>query len=157
MDCGRISIGDHTRIDPFCVLSARGGIEIGRHVHLAAHCTLAGNASIRIADFAGISHGVRLLSSSDDFSGAWLTGPTVPKDRTSPVHAAIHIGRHAILGAGTVVLPGVEVHEGAAVGALSLVRETLGPWIIHAGIPARPIRERKRELLGLVGDLNPSG
>ncbi|MBT3210423.1 MAG: acyltransferase, partial [Planctomycetaceae bacterium] len=35
---GQISIGNHVRIDDFCVLSAgEGGIEIGDYVHIAVY------------------------------------------------------------------------------------------------------------------------
>jgi galactoside O-acetyltransferase len=34
----RIAIGDHVRIDDFCVISAgAGGISIGSHVHIAVY------------------------------------------------------------------------------------------------------------------------
>ena len=65
--CEQISIGAHVRIDPFCILSAREPVRIGQYVHIAGHCLLAGGEGISIDDFAGISHGVRILSASDDF------------------------------------------------------------------------------------------
>ena len=43
----RISLGDHTRIDDFCVLSAgSGGIRIGRNVHVAVYTSLIGAGAI---------------------------------------------------------------------------------------------------------------
>jgi acetyltransferase-like isoleucine patch superfamily enzyme len=44
-------------------------------------------------------------------------------------------------------LPGTIVPEGVAIGALSLVRGTLEPWSIYAGVPARRVRARSRDLL----------
>jgi galactoside O-acetyltransferase len=37
-----ISIGDHSRIDDFCVLSGR--VAIGRNVHIAMFCNVAGGS-----------------------------------------------------------------------------------------------------------------
>jgi galactoside O-acetyltransferase len=37
--------------------------------------------------------------------------------------------------------------EGVAVGALSLVKHSLEAWSIYAGVPARYIRPRSREML----------
>jgi len=73
-----------------------------------------------------------------------LTGPTVPDRYRRPQRGAIKLGRHAIVGAGSVVLPGVELGEGAAVGALSLVSRSLPPWTVSVGVPARPKKERRR-------------
>src|SRR5438874_7552631 len=71
----RISIGDNSRIDDFCVLSAgEGGINIGRHVHVACLCSCIGAAQIELHDFSGISSRTAIYSSSDDFSGEFLTG-----------------------------------------------------------------------------------
>src|SRR5215203_2272769 len=143
----KIRIGNHVRIDPFCVLSAGGGITLGQHVHLAAHCTLIGGGGISVGDFAGVSHGAKLLSASDDFSGRYLSGPTVFDDFRGVTQAPIHVGRHAVIGAGSVLLPGVTLGDGAIVGALSLAREDVPPWTIWGGLPARQIGERRKDLL----------
>jgi galactoside O-acetyltransferase len=52
----RIELGDHTRIDDFCVLSAgTGGIQIGRHVHVAVYTSLIGAGRIELGDFCNLS------------------------------------------------------------------------------------------------------
>jgi galactoside O-acetyltransferase len=149
VNADKITLGGHIRIDPFCVLSAGAGIRLGRYIHIAAHCSLIGGGGIEINDFAGISHGAKLLSASDDLGGGFLTGPTVPPEFRHVVKAPIRIGRHAVLGAGAVVLPGVTVDDGAIVGALSLIRESIPPWTIWAGIPARQIGHRQLTVLEL--------
>ena len=51
-----ISIGDQTRIDDFCVISAGiGGIEIGRNVHIAIYVSIQGSGKVTVSDFAGLS------------------------------------------------------------------------------------------------------
>lgn len=146
----RIELGDHVRIDDFCVLSAgAGGIVLGRHVHVAVFCSLIGAERIELADFAGLSSRVSVYSSSDDYSGHALTNPTVPAEFTRVEHAPVTIGRHAIVGAGSVILPGVTLHEGAAVGALSLVSRACEPFTVYSGVPARRVGPRSRELLAV--------
>jgi galactoside O-acetyltransferase len=146
----RISIGDHSRIDDFCVLSAGdGGIVIGKHVHVAAMCTLIGKAKIELADFSGISSRVSVYSSSDDFSGAVMTGPTVPTEFTRVDSRPVRIGRHVIVGTGSVVLPGTVIEDGVALGALSLAKGLLREFTLYSGVPAKEIRPRKRDLLEL--------
>ena len=148
--CERIVLGDHVRIDDFCVLSAgEGGICIGRNVHLAAHCSLIGAGRIVLEDFSGISSRVAIYSSNDDYSGAAMTNPTVPALYTRVTHAPVHIGRHVIVGSGSVILPGVTIGEGAAVGALSLVKRDCEAFGVYSGVPARRIGARKTDLLAL--------
>ena len=59
------------------------------------------------------------------------------------------IGRHVVVGAGSVILPGCSIGEGTTVGALSLVNRPLDPWMIYVGAPVRALRERCRDLLQL--------
>jgi galactoside O-acetyltransferase len=146
----RISIGEGSRIDDFCVLSAgSGGIYIGRNVHIATMCTLIGRGRIEIRDFAGLSGRVSVYSSNDDYTGAHLTNPTVPDACRNTDDRDVVVDRHAIVGAGTVVLPGVWIGEGAAVGALSVVNRSLDAFGVYVGQPAKRIRERSRALLAL--------
>ena len=148
--CANISIGDNVRIDDFCVLSAGdGGIHIGNHVHVAVYTSLIGRARITLDDFCNLSSRVSIYSSSDDYSGATMTNPTVPARYTGVTHADVHVGRHVIIGCGSVVLPGVQLEEGVAVGALSLVKDSCTAFGIYAGNPARRVRERKQDLLAL--------
>lgn len=149
-NCAKISIGDNVRIDDFCVLSAGvGGIEIGSYVHIAIYSSLIGAGRITLRDFCNISSRVAIYSSSDDYSGAAMTNPMVPAEFTNVVHADVTLGRHAIVGAGSVVLPGVVLEEGVAVGALSLVTQRCQAFGIYAGVPAKRLKERKRDLLAL--------
>ena len=148
--CANISIGDNVRIDDFCVLSAGdGGIHIGNHVHVAVYTSLIGRGRITLDDFCNLSSRVSIYSSSDDYSGATMTNPTVPARYTGVTHADVHVGRHVIIGCGSVVLPGVRLEEGVAVGALSLVKDSCAPFGIYAGNPARRVRERQQDLLAL--------
>jgi dTDP-4-amino-4,6-dideoxy-D-glucose acyltransferase len=146
----RISIGSFTRIDDFCVLSAgAGGISIGRNVHISVMTSLIGAGRIELGDFSGLSTRVSVHSSSDDFSGESMTNPTVPKEFTAVDCRDVVIGRHAIVGSGSVILPGVTIGEAAAVGALSLVIKDLQPFGIYFGAPARLIKSRSRRLIEL--------
>lgn len=147
-NCARISIGDYVRIDDFCVLSAGvGGISIGSYVHIAVHSSLMGAGRIVLSDYCNFSSRVAVYSSSDDYSGEFMTNPMVPSEYTGVVHADVFMGKHVIVGCGSVILPGVTLAEGVAVGALSLVNRDCDSFGVYAGIPARRIKERKRNLL----------
>lgn len=149
-NCANIFIGSHVRIDDFCVLSAGiGGINIGDYVHVAVYSSLIGAGAIQISDFCNISSKVAIYSSSDDFSGKTMTNPMVPSEYTGVIHADVFLDRHVIIGTGSVILPGVTLSEGVAVGALSLINKNCDPFSIYAGNPARLIKVRKPDLLEL--------
>jgi acetyltransferase-like isoleucine patch superfamily enzyme len=145
-----IYLGNNVRIDDFCVLSAGvGGIYIGSNVHIAVYSSLIGAGKITLTDFCNISSRVSIYSSNDDYSGATMTNPTVPSQFTGVNHADVFIGKHVIVGCGSVILPGVSMQEGVAVGALSLVSKNCDAFGIYMGNPAKRIKERKRDLLEL--------
>ena len=57
------------------------------------------------------------------------------------------IGQHAIVGAGSVILPGATLEDGVAVGALSLIKWACREFGVYFGAPAKRVSERKRNLL----------
>jgi galactoside O-acetyltransferase len=132
------------------VLSAgKGGIEVGSYIHIAVYTSLIGAGKIVLRDFSNISSRVAIYSSNDDYSGNSMTNPMVPDEFTNVNHADVIIGRHVIIGSGSVILPGVNLKEGAAIGALSLVAKDCEAYGIYSGVPARKIKERARDLLKL--------
>ncbi|TCD13371.1 DapH/DapD/GlmU-related protein [Oricola cellulosilytica] len=52
------------------------------------------------------------------------------------------IGHDTWIGHGATILPGVTVGNGAAIGAGAVVSRDVAPYMIVAGVPAKPIRER---------------
>ena len=102
-----------------------------------------------MADYSSLSHGVRLLSAIDDFSGRTMTNSTLPPELLGVQAAPIHVGRYVPIGSGCILLPGSTVGEGSAVGAMSLVNRPLGEWTIYGGNPARELGPRSRDLLAL--------
>jgi acetyltransferase-like isoleucine patch superfamily enzyme len=147
-----IRFGSHVRIDDFCVLSAGdGGIELGSFIHVGVFSSLIGAGRITLRDFCNLSSRTSIYSSNDDYSGAHMTNPTVSPEFTGVAHAAVTVGRHVIIGAGSVLLPGVTLEDGVAVGALSLIKQNCRAFGIYAGSPARRIGSRTRDLLELEG------
>lgn len=144
----RMLIGDFSRIDDFCVLS--GAVSIGRNVHIAVQCNLAGgDPGITMDDFSGLAYGVQVFAQSDDYSGEYLTNPTVPDAYKVILKKPVRLGRHVIIGANSVILPGVDIADGCSVGAMSMIHKSTEPWGIYVGSPARRIRARSDNLLSL--------
>ena len=144
-NAANIEIGDNTRIDDFCILSAgSAGIKIGRYVHIACYCSLLGDQIIEIKDFAGLSSRVAIYSSSDDYSGRAMTNPCVPEMFTNRIDGKVVLEKHVIVGVGSVILPNVTIGFGAAIGDLSLVSKSIPEMTISIGVPAKFIKKRAR-------------
>lgn len=147
-----VHVGSHVRIDDFAMLT--GGhdattVRIGDHVHIAAHAALYGGGGITIEEYVTVSGRSSVYSVTDDYSGEVMTNPTVPEAFTGVIRLPVRLRRHVVVGAGSVILPGVTVGEGSAIGAMTLVTRSLDPWGIYVGVPARLLRARSRGLLAL--------
>lgn len=143
-----IELGSNIRIDDFCVLS--GKIKIGNYVHVGVYTSLCGGSKgIVLEDFVNLSRKIEIFAVSDDFSGASMTNPTIPDGYKNVLEAEVILKKHVLVGAGSIILPGVILKEGSAVGALSLVKNNTTSWSINAGIPAKKINDRKKDLLEL--------
>ena len=142
-----ISIGNSVIVDDFVFINGGKRTEIKNFVHIASFVSITGGGELLIEDFSGISSGCRIFTGNDDYSGKSLTGPTIPHAYRNVIRSHVHIKKHVVVGANSVILPGVVIGEGACVGANSLVKTDLKPWTIYAGSPAKPIQVRPKELI----------
>lgn len=84
-----ISIGSNVRIDGYCTLIAAGGgcIDIGSYIHIGGYCVLLGAEGIILENFSTLSWGTKLFTRSDDYSGKFMTNPSVPQKYTGNLAA----------------------------------------------------------------------
>jgi galactoside O-acetyltransferase len=151
-----IAIGSHVRIDSNVTFaSVSGSLTIGDYVHIGGGSHINCTGGVSIGDFVAISQGVKIYSASDDYSGEFMTNPTVPMHLRRDQVGEVVIGRHVVIGSGSVILPGVHLADGAAIGALSVVKNDVAEFTIVAGSPAKFIRQRARNVLDLSRELLP--
>ena len=131
-------IGNHVAIDPFTIITTR--LTLGDYIHIGPHCSVIGGdrGHLVMQDFSSLAAGCRIVCSSDDYTGLALNGATIPIDLRVVRCTTITIGKFASIGTNTIVLPGVHIGEGAAVGAGCVVSKNLEPWGIYSG----PLAER---------------
>lgn len=156
----QIKIGNHVRIDDFCILS--GKIELGNYIHISANVSIfAGDYGVVLEDFSGVSSRSAIYAVTDDYSGEYMTNPMVSSQYRNVFGEKVVLRRHVLIGTGCTILPGVTIGEGSSVGAMSLVNKSLEEWSIYIGIPAKKMKDRSKRVLELEAeffkDLNIMG
>jgi galactoside O-acetyltransferase len=153
----KIEFGDPVLIDDFVFIYARKRMRIGSFVHIGCFSSITGGEEFEMGDFSGLSGGVRVYTGSDDFAGWGFGNPTIPEKYRNVHRAPIRIGRFAIVGANSVVLPGVTIGEGACVAACSVVSRDAAPWGVYAGNKRIGERDRDGVLAGYEAFLHELG
>lgn len=137
-----IEFGKNIVIDDFVFIYARNKIKIGNNVHIASFTSITGGESFVMEDFSALSSGVRIFTGSDDFKEWGFGNSTIEEKYRNTKRLPVHISRFCIIGANSVILPGIKVGEGATVGAGSVVTKDLEPWGIYIG--SRKVGERDK-------------
>ncbi len=144
-----IEIGNNVRIDDFCILS--GKIIFHDYIHIGAysHILSGRNSVIEFNDFSAMSFNSTVFTKTDDYLGEYICSPMVPDKYRRITEKSVIFGRHANIGAGTIVFPGADISEGVAVGAMSLIVRKTKAWKIYSGNPAKAVCGREKNILQL--------
>jgi acetyltransferase-like isoleucine patch superfamily enzyme len=139
-----IKIGNFTWIDSYVVISALlGEISIGNNCHVAPNVVMGSRAPIRIGNRVGIGSGTKIYSNSEKvINNKFLAGPMIPESDKGFYTAPVIIEDDVMVGANTIILPGVTIGKGAVLGAGSIITKNVESWavVIDRG---KKIYERK--------------
>ncbi|MCU0361386.1 MAG: acyltransferase [Bacteroidia bacterium] len=141
-----VNIGNHVAIDSGFYLTTAA--QIGDYIHIAPYITVIGGATsvLTMEHFSAAAAGTRIICASDGYLGEGLMGPTIPDEfRDDIFYGNVTFKKFATVGTNVVIMPGVTLAEGSIVGACSLVTKDTEPWTIYTGIPAKPVKARKKE------------
>ncbi len=128
-----INFGKYIIIDDFVLIYAKEKIKIGNYVHIANFSSITGGNTLKLGDFSAISQGCRILTATDDLKDIGFGNSTIGNKFRNIKSLPVNIGKFCIIGANSVVLPGVKIGEGATVGANSVVTKDLESWGIYIG------------------------
>lgn len=103
-----VVVGDSVKIGSFVHIWGGGGVEIGKNSLIASHCVLT--------------------SQTHSINGGLYQGSSEAKP--------IKLGDNVWLGAGVIVLPGVEIGNNSVIGAGSVVTKNVPSNCIVVGVPA---------------------
>ena len=107
-------------------------IKIGKNVFINACCRFQDQGGIEIQDGALIGHNVTIATLNHDFN---------PDKRQNLTPKAVKIGKNVWIGSDCTILPGVEIGDGAIIGAGSVVTKSIPKNSIAVGNPAKVIRK----------------
>ena len=129
------SIGDYSRIGTF--------VEIQKGVHIGSNCKIQSHSficeGVRIKDRVFIGHGVTFindklpkttnLDGTIKRNGDWTCTETTIEDEAS-------------IGSGSTILCGINIGQGAVIGAGSVVTKNVPDGQVWVGNPAKPLKEQ---------------
>lgn len=113
---GEIKIGSFTSIGEFTYINSGESVTIGENVLIAPSCHITDS-----------NHGTSRHATINS-----------QKRKCEPVV----IGDDVWIGAGSKILPGVNIGKGSVIGAGSVVTRDIPPYKIAVGVPAKVIRDR---------------
>lgn len=132
----KFKIGPNSSVFLNCSFDMPNGLEIESNCVINGKCRLDTRGKISIGKNVSISEEVIILTAdhnprSSDFEG---------QNKEVNIHDYVWIGTRAI------ILPGVELQEGAMVASGAVVSKSVPPYEIWGGVPAKKIGDRARNL-----------
>jgi acetyltransferase-like isoleucine patch superfamily enzyme len=132
----RVKIGKRSAVHWRARFYAPGGVSIGNNTIIGYDAFLDGRFGIVIGDNVNIGGEVAIFTAQHD-----------PDARDfAMVGAPVRIGDYAYVGTRATILPGVTIGEGAVVATGAVVTKDVAPYSVVGGVPARYIKDRRRDL-----------
>lgn len=123
-----ISIGSRCHVDSYIRLRAgerrygqHGRVSIGDYVHIGPRCLVSGRGGVEVGDFVSIEAGVHVYSASNTLMNPEHPGQLISVSHAAPdgfqhaIESPVVIGDYAVVGFGSLLMPGAAVGLGAIV------------------------------------------
>lgn len=133
----RLSIGSHSALFDDVIISGVGEVQIGDRSTIGHNSVLVSRERIQIGNDCMLAAFCYVLDVDHEFADP---GKPIPQQglRIKPVV----VGNDVWVGAGTFILRGVTIGDGAVVAANSVVTEDVPPYTVVAGCPAKVVKKR---------------
>jgi acetyltransferase-like isoleucine patch superfamily enzyme len=134
-----VSIQRNTIIECTGVIRHLGeGLVIGNNVGIAQNCFIQVRGKVTIGNDVMLGPGVSIFSENHGFSDIDIPMLEQPESRKG-----VTIENDVWLGTGAIILDGVTIGKGSIIAAGSLVKSSVPPYSIVAGVPGKILRSRK--------------
>lgn len=132
-----LNVGKGCTIAPSCFIDVPSELRLGDGVYVNSGTVMLAHGGIDIGDYTLIAPGVSLITANHDM--AKLAGEFSETIIAKP----IRIGRNCWICTGAIILPGVNIGDGAVIAAGAVVTSDVEDHSIVAGVPAKKIGMRK--------------
>jgi len=159
----KIRVGNDVVIDDHVLIDAKGvdnrGIELDDGVFVGRNTILScKNGNIHLEERANLGFNCEIFAAGDVRVGkdvmlaayVYLVGGDhmhdridIPVSQQGRIGLPITVGDGCWIGAHAVVAGGVDIGAHAIIGAGAVVLETIPAYTIAAGVPAKPVRDRR--------------
>ena len=149
------NIGTNTNIWQFVVILPNA--QIGSNCNICSHCFIEND--VKIGNNVTIKCGVYVwdgITIEDNVQigpNVTFTNDKYPRAKQPFTLRRTHINRNASIGAGAVILCGIEIGEGAMIGTGAVVTKVVPPYTLWLGNPAKHTGYVTREGIILLLDL----
>lgn len=109
-------------------------VEVGDNVNIQMYSFIDGRGGVVIKDNVDITIGVKILSQQHD----------IYSDDYATISKSVYIGSNSIVGSFALIMPGVNLNDGAVLAAGSVLAHDADGWALFAGNPA--VYKRKRNV-----------
>ncbi|MEH6307506.1 putative colanic acid biosynthesis acetyltransferase [Olivibacter sp. CPCC 100613] len=133
--CFGAKVGQGAHVYPGVKIWAPWNLDLGSACGIASGVELYSQGKITIGHRAIVSQGSYVCTGTHDYTKEGHPLYTLP----------IVISAHAWIAAECFIHPGVTIGEGAVIGARSVVTKDMPSWMVCAGHPCKPLKERGRE------------
>ena len=131
----RLKLGKGSSIHLNCFIN-QFNIEIGRDTAINRKCYLDGRGGILIGDNVSISPEVHLITAQHNINDPSFTFVKEP----------IVLDDYVFIGTRAIVLPGVHLGKGCVVASGAVVTKSFPEYSVVAGVPAKVISTRNKDL-----------
>lgn len=134
------SCGDGVIIKCGAYFGTGSGIRVGHRAQIGDNSRI--DHSVDIGDDVLMGPDVVIMTGGH----AYLDPETLINQQGAVPRKPVKIGRDVWIGTRVIILPGVQIGEGAVIGASSVVTKNIPAFAVAAGNPARIVKWRKQPM-----------
>lgn len=136
MRCLKMKIGKGSFVMKRVYIMTPQQLKIGEYSHINRGCVLDARGSITIGNNVSISHNVSIISGSHDYRSKNFRGRFLP----------IKIDDYVWIGNNAIIQQNINIGKGAVICAGAVVTKDVEPFSVVAGVPAKKIKERNKDI-----------